>query len=108
MTGMEALLYYVLLMIAVVLVYAGQRIPLALTGKRPIDSWTRGKPVIDPGFIVRATHAHANMVENLPLFAAVVLAAAAMGQSPVVDAYACYVLYARIAQLVMHLIGTSF
>lgn len=108
MTGIEALLYYVLLMIALVLIYAGPRIPIALTGKKPIDSWTRGNPVVDPGFIVRATHAHANTVENFPLFAAVVFAAALLNRSNVVDAVACYILGARLAQVTVHLIGTSF
>lgn len=108
MTGMEALLYYVLLMIVLVLFYAGYRIPLVLSFKKPADSWTRGTPVDDPGIVTRASHAHANTVENLPLFAAVVLAAAAMNQSAVVDGFACYVLYARLAQVLVHLIGTSF
>jgi uncharacterized MAPEG superfamily protein len=108
MTGLEALLYYVLLMIALVLFYAGYRIPLVLTFKKPADSWGRDKKPDDPGIVIRASHAHANTVENLPLFAAVVLAGAVMGQSAVVDAFAAYVLYARLAQVLVHLIGTSF
>lgn len=108
MTGIEALLYYVLLMIALVLIYAGYRIPLVLTFKKPADSWGRDKKPDDPGIVTRASHAHANTVENLPLFAAVVLAAAALGQNAVVDGLACYVLYARLAQVAVHLIGTSF
>ncbi len=107
-TGLEALLYYVLLMIALVIIYAGHRIPLALLGKKPIDSWTRGRSVEDPGLVVRASHAHANTVENLGLFAVVVLAAAAMDRSNVVDAVAVYILGARLAQVAVHLIGTSF
>lgn len=108
MTGVEALLYYVLLMIGLVLIYAGQRIPLALLGKKPIQNWTRGQANDDPGFVVRAQHAHANTVENLPLFAAVVLAASLLDRSNVVDAVAVYILGARVAQVAMHLIGTSF
>lgn len=108
MTGMMAVLYYVLLMVVLVLFYAGYRIPLVLSFKKPADSWTRGNAATDPGVIVRASHAHANMVENLPLFAAVVFAAALMERNTVVDGLACYVVYARIAQIVVHLIGTSF
>lgn len=108
MTGLEALLYYVLWMVALVLLYAGYRIPLVLTFKKPADSWSRGKTAADPGVITRASHAHANCVENLPLFAAVVLASVALDQRAVVDAFACWVLYARIGQSVVHLIGTSF
>lgn len=108
MTGIEALLYYVLLMIVLVLFYAGYRIPLVLTFKKPADAWGRDKAPADPGIVMRASHAHANTVENLPLFAAVVLGAAVLGKSAVVDAFAAYVLYARLAQVTVHLIGTSF
>lgn len=108
MTGIEALLYYVLWMIALVAFYVGYRFPLVLSFSKPANSWTRGNAVQDPGIITRASHSHANAVENLPLFAAVVLAAVATGHSEVVNGLSCYVLGARIAQTVMHLIGTSF
>lgn len=108
MTGIEALLYYVLLMVVLVLFYAGYRIPLVITFKKPADAWGRDKKPEDPGIVMRASHAHANAVENLPLFAAVVLGAAVLGQSAAVDALAPYVLYARLAQVAVHLIGTSF
>lgn len=108
MTGMEAVLYYALWMIALTLLYVGHRIPLALMGKKSADHWTRGQPNTDSPFQIRASHAHANTVENFAIFAAVVVIAATMGQSAVVDPLACYVLYARLAQGVVHLIGTSF
>lgn len=108
MTGIEAMLWYLLWMIAVLLINVGHRIPLALMGKKQVQIWTRGQANDDPGLIVRAGHAHANCVENFALFAAVVLAAAALGRSNVVDGVACYILYARIAQSTVHLIGTSF
>jgi uncharacterized MAPEG superfamily protein len=107
MTGIEALMYYVLWMIVLLLMYVGHRIPLVLLGKKPGDYWTRGKTTDDISFLVRAQHAHANMVENVALFAAVVLAAAALGRNGVVDGLACWVLYARIGQSVVHLIGTN-
>lgn len=107
MTGIEALMYYVLFMVVILLVNVGHRIPLVLLGKKPGNFWTRGNETGESGVIVRAGHAHANCVENLPLFAAVVLAAAATGQAAVVDGCAAWVLYARIAQSVVHLIGTS-
>lgn len=108
MTGLMAVLYYVLWMVALLLMYVGHRIPLVLIGKKAASYWSRGNPTDDIGFVVRASHAHANAVENLPLFAAVVFAAALMDRSGVVDSLACWVLYARIAQSTMHLIGTSF
>ena len=107
MTGIEALMYYVLWTIVVLLMYVGHRVPLILIGKKSGDAWTRGKPTDDLAFFVRAQHAHANIVENIALFAAVVLAAAALGRNGVVDGLACWVLYARIGQSVVHLLGTS-
>lgn len=108
MTGIEALLYYVLWMVVLVLLYVGHRIPLVLIGRKPADTWTRGRTTDDPGWIVRAHHAHLNAVENLALFAAVVLAAAALGRNAVVDGLSAYVLYARIGQGLIHLLGTGF
>lgn len=57
---------------------------------------------------MRAKNAHLNCVENFPIFAVVVCVAALLGKSPVVDAVAAYVLYARVAQGVAHMIGTSW
>tara|TARA_R110000787_G_scaffold58117_27_gene132522 strand:- start:1503 stop:1919 length:417 start_codon:yes stop_codon:yes gene_type:complete len=108
MTGIEALLYYLLWMILLTLLYAGPRIPQALLGKKPADHWTRGKSTDDAAFFIRASHAHANCVENFALFAAVVLVAAATQQNGAVDGLACYVLGARVLQSVVHLMGTSF
>lgn len=108
MTGIEALLYYILWMVVLVLLYIGHRIPLGLLGKKPADTWTRGRATDDAAWLIRAQHAHANAVENLPLFAGVVLAAAALGRSAVVDPLASIVLYARIGQTLIHLLGTGY
>lgn len=107
MTAMTAVLYYVLWAIALVLVYAGPRIPLAAFTERRMDSWERNQPVTDTPFFQRAKGAHLNCLENFPLFAAVVVIAMLMGKSAAVDGLACYVLYARIAQSMVHLIGNS-
>ncbi|MGH8517107.1 MAG: MAPEG family protein, partial [Panacagrimonas sp.] len=108
MTGIEALLYYVLLMFVLVLLYVGHRIPLVLLGKKAANYWTRGNTTDDASWQVRAQHAHANMVENIGLFAAIVLTAAVLDRSNVVDPLACWVLYARIGQSAIHLLGTGF
>lgn len=108
MSGIEALLYYVLWMIALVLIYIGHRVPLVLLGKKPASYWTRGNATDDAGWQVRTQHAHSNAVENIPLFAAVVLAAYALGNPAAVDTLAPYVLYARIGQSLIHMAGTSF
>lgn len=107
MTGMTALLLFAAWTLALMFVYVNYRVVLVLTMKKKANEWTRGQPTDDPAFIVRAHNAHMNCVENLPVFAAIVLAAAALGKSPVVDAVACWFLAARIAQTTVHLISTS-
>lgn len=93
-------------LLLVILVFAWRGIEIVVNGKKA-DSWTRGKDVETPGLVRRIEHAHMNCVENLPLFAAIVLAAAAMGRSAVTEPYAAYVLYARVAQSITHMIGVS-
>jgi uncharacterized MAPEG superfamily protein len=90
------------------LFYATPRIPQALLGQKRIDSWERGKEPIDPMFMQRAKSAHLNCLENFPVFAAVVAVAGLMGQIETISAIAVYVLYARIAQSISHILGTSF
>jgi uncharacterized MAPEG superfamily protein len=56
----------------------------------------------------RGTRAHANCVENLPVFAAIVLAISAVGlQGPVVDSLCAIVLIARICQSLVHVSHTQ-
>lgn len=108
MTAFAAVLLYILWMFFLTLVYAGPRLPQGLTGKKPLDSWERDKPPTDPAFLQRAKAAHLNCVEGLPAFAGVVVIAALMSQIEVADNLAAYVLYARIAQSVVHISGISF
>ncbi|MGH8538899.1 MAG: MAPEG family protein [Stenotrophobium sp.] len=107
MTGITALLLFSAWTLVIMFAYVGYRVALVLAGKKLANSWTRGVSSNDPGFVVRASHAHMNCVENLPVFGAIVLAAAALGKSPVVDHVAVYYLAARIAQTIVHLIGIS-
>jgi uncharacterized MAPEG superfamily protein len=60
-----------------------------------------------PGFGQRVTRAHLNCLENLPVFAALVVATVLSGQFGVMEGTAMYVLYARIAQSVVHMISAS-
>lgn len=107
MTGLTAVLLYAAWTLLLPLVYAGFRVPLILSGKKSGDHWERGQPVDDPPILVRGKSHHLNCLENFPVFAAVVFVAAFLAKSPIVDAIAAYVLYARIAQGIVHLIGTS-
>src|SRR5215470_17370336 len=81
---------------------------LALTVVR-LRHLRRGGSVRDFGvpddrrLVWRLFRAHANAVENLPLFAAVVLVAAIAGRSgALLDAFAGIYLCARIAQSIAH------
>ncbi|HEY8009920.1 MAG TPA: MAPEG family protein [Rudaea sp.] len=107
MTGLTAVLLYAAWTLLLPIVYAGYRVPMILAGKKRGNHWERGQPIDDPAILVRAKSVHLNCLENFPLFAAVVLVAALLGKSPVVDSVAAYILYARIGQGVVHLIGTS-
>ena len=107
MTGLTALLLFTAWTLVLMLVYVAPRVALVLAMKKPANSWGRDDKNDDPPFLVRAKHAHLNCLENLPVFAAIVLAAVALGKSPVVDQVAAFVLYARLAQSAVHLIGVS-
>ncbi|WP_435605910.1 MAPEG family protein [Pseudomonas knackmussii] len=60
-----------------------------------------------PGLGQRLARAHANCVENVPLFAAALLYAMVTGQTQITDPLAPLLLGARIFQSLMHLISTS-
>lgn len=107
MTGITALLLFAAWTLVLMFTYVGYRVALVLAMKKPANSWGRDDKVDDPGFIVRAKHAHLNALENLPVFAAIVLAAVALDKTPVVDQVAAWVLYARLAQSLVHLIGVN-
>lgn len=107
MTPIQVLLGFAawtLLLIAGVFLYRGMRF---LTGT-PINHWPRGnKPADDAPFVKRLEDAHANCLENLPVFAVIVLVAAALGRLADIQALAPWVLYARMGQSLAHLSGTG-
>ena len=79
---------------------------ISLVGKRESYSFKPdGSDVSDAS--VRLCRVHANCVENLPIFGALVLLAIATGNSTVTDSLAMWVLAARVAQSVTHLLSTS-
>lgn len=108
MTGITAVLLFAAWVLFLAAIFVGYRVVLVLGMKKKANEWTRGtvNPT-DPALVTRASHAHLNTLETLPVFAAIVFAAAFLGKSPVVDALAGWVLVARIGQSVVHLIGTS-
>lgn len=88
-----------------VLVTGGYRIPMVLSGKRASDAWTRGRAVEDPPVIGRIGQAHLNCIENLPLFAALILVAAAAGHPEITNGLALWFLLARVGQSVAHIVS---
>lgn len=107
MTGLTAVVAYIIWTMALAMFYAFPRVPQVLLGKKSADTWERTKAPTDPDFLVRAKGAHLNCLENFPLFAAVVIVAVLMQKTAAVDAVAAYVIYARIGQSVAHILGTS-
>ena len=89
----------ILLLLGTVGVYRWTRI---LTGRVPIREF-RADRVEGDDFYKRAMRAHANCVENLPVFGAVVLALqAARVESAVANTLSLLVLAARVAQSLVH------
>src|SRR5881392_2783286 len=90
---------WTLLLVIIVFLYRGVR----FLGGTPINSWPRAdKHESDMPLIRRFADAHANCLENLPIFAVIVLAAAQMGRLDAINALAPWVLYARVAQSLAH------
>lgn len=71
----------------------------------PINNWPRGQPSDDVALVQRLQDAHANALENLPIFAVIVLTAGALGRIDAIAGLAPFVLYARIGQSLAHLSG---
>jgi uncharacterized MAPEG superfamily protein len=95
---------WTLLLILGVVLY---RVGVVLSGKRPANGWQRGRPLEGPEFIQRMVDAHANCLENLPLFGAVILVAAVTGRGALTDPLAIWYLALRVGQSTVHLVGTS-
>lgn len=107
-TSLTALLGFAGWTVLLVLLVLFYRTFLVFTGQKKANSWPRGEPApAQADFFTRMGHAHQNCLEGLPIFAAIVVAASASGKLVVIDAVALWVLYARIAQSVTHLIGTT-
>jgi uncharacterized MAPEG superfamily protein len=73
-----------------------------LTGRARISDWYAGQPPVSAWYR-RATRAHMNCIENLPVYGAVVFCASAAGATgPGLDALALAFMAARIAQTSVH------
>jgi uncharacterized MAPEG superfamily protein len=75
-----------------------------LAGRASLAEWRADLPQ-GSDWYRRAMRAHMNCVENLPIYAAIVVALMATGlQSPVVDRLAVIMLVARMGQTLVHIV----
>ena len=107
MSAIHALLGFAawtLLLVIIVFLYRGIR----FVGGTAINSWPRAEQnESDLPLIRRVADAHANCLENLPIFAVIVLVAAQMGRLDAIAALAPWVLYARVGQSLAHFSGVG-
>lgn len=101
-----ASLAYVLLFLSAALGMALHRSSLVLTGKREANSFRPSGENMSP-FGTRLVRVHANMYENLGVFAVLLLIAVAMGRVELLNGFAYVFLAGRAAQCAIHLISTS-
>ncbi len=98
------LLAFAMWTLAVLMVGIGiRRWSLVLTGNAQLTDFPADTPHGTPAYR-RAVRAHANCVENLPVYGAVTVAAfAAQAQSPTIDTLALVFIAARICQTLVHM-----
>jgi len=84
----------------------GLRTFVAVSGRKAANTFQPDGADVSP-FSNRLCRAHANCYENLPIFAALVLAAAVGGHGAVTDGLAHVFLAARLLQSTTHLVSTS-
>ncbi len=101
-----ALFGLVIVSIVLTFMIAGIRSAALLGGKKAINDFDPGGADVS-ALSRRVCRAHANCYENLPLSAAVMLYAIATGQTGITDSTAMWFLYARIAQVGIHVTSTS-
>ncbi len=86
---------------------AAPRVVQVLLRRKPANSWTGGA-LEGPPLQQRITRAHANCVENLPVFAVVVFGLhLAQVSGPTIDQLAIAVAVARVGQTVVHIASGS-
>jgi len=100
-----ALVFYALWAIALVLMIAVDRLLLIFRGQVKNNEFLSGVPHGNEAYW-RINRAHLNTVENLPIFAAIVLAAWVAGaESHLFNLLAMLVLAARIVQSIIHIMS---
>ena len=102
-----ALVFYALWAIALVLMVAADRILLVIRGAARADSFTPGVPHGSDSYW-RINRAHLNTIENLAIFATIVLSGWVVGMETLTfNRLAVIVLLARVIQSVIHIVSGS-
>ena len=104
--SLRALVWFATWTLVLAFVMVNHRVYFVLTGQRKINSFTPDGAAVS-AFQARACRAHANCYENLPVFAALILAAVVAGRSAITDPLAMVAVYARMVQSTVHLISIS-
>jgi uncharacterized MAPEG superfamily protein len=105
--SITALIFYALWAIALVLMVAGDRALLVMRGEAKLNSFTSGTPHGGDSYW-RINRAHLNTVENLPLFATIVLSGWVVGmETATFNRLATIVVVARIVQSAIHIASGS-
>ncbi|MGD0192324.1 MAG: MAPEG family protein [Rhizomicrobium sp.] len=101
------LIFYALWAIALVLMVGADRVLQIVTGKAEATAFTPGSPHGSDAYW-RLNRAHLNTIENLPVFATIVLSAYVVGQGTATfNHLATVVVCARIIQSVIHIFSGS-
>jgi len=101
-----AVLGYVAWMLVLLLILAGLRSYLTLSGARAANSFRPDGSDVSP-FSGRLCRAHANCYESFPIAGGLMLLALATGRAHVTDPLALWLLLARVGQSTTHLISAS-
>ena len=105
--SITALIAYALWAVALVLMLAIVRSAMVLGGRAKANSFTAGTPHGGDAYW-RLNRAHLNTLENLPVFAAIVLSGWVVGmESATFNRLAVIVIVARIVQSLIHLASGS-
>ena len=102
-----ALVLYALWAIALVLMVAADRVLMVIRGEAKANSFTPGVPHGSDSYW-RINRAHLNTLENLPIFAAIVLCGWVVGmETATFNRLAFIVVVARIVQSAIHIASGS-
>lgn len=102
-----ALLGYIGWTLVLILLVESLRCYLIVTGRwRPAVGFRPDGSDISP-FAHRLTRAHANCYEHFPIIGGLLVLALLTGQTAVTDSLALWLLAARVAQSVTHLVSTG-